>query len=219
MTVSVRVVFVDWYKTLSTSRFWQQRPGCRLTPEDSARVESWVFGRAELLRQWMLGEVASEDVCALAAGRLGLAAADVLADLEHNCRRMEFDDPSVVDALRAIRVQGIKVVLATDNMDAFCRWTVPALHLGDMFDAILDSASLGTLKDDLGRGHSPFFSPWLSDQRIAPAEAVLVDDSPPTSAAAIGLQTRLVEQPDKLASILTHQGLVVGTDASAATRA
>jgi FMN phosphatase YigB (HAD superfamily) len=215
--MSVRVVFVDWYNTLSTSRFWQQRPGCRLSAADSARVERSVFGRAELLRRWMLGMMASEDVCAWAAGGLSLAAADLLADLEHNCRRMEFDDPAAVHALRAIREHGIKVVLATDNMDAFARWTVPALHLGDIFDAVLDSASIGTLKGDVAGGHSPFFSPWLSDERTAPAEAVLVDDSPPASAAAIGLHTRVVEHPGQLASVLTQLGLP-GTGASAATR-
>jgi hypothetical protein len=113
--VNVRVVFVDWANTLSTSLFWQQRPGCRLSVADSARVEGYVFSRAELVRQWMLGTVASEGVCASAAGSLGLAAADLLADLEHSFRSMEFDDPASVDTLRAIREQGTKVVLATDE--------------------------------------------------------------------------------------------------------
>jgi hypothetical protein len=76
-----------------------------------------------------------------------------------------------------------------------------------IFDAVLDSASIGSLKGDLVDGQSPFFGPWLSDQRIAPAEAVLVDDSPPASAAAIGLQTRLVEHPGRVVSILTRAAL------------
>jgi len=155
----------------------------------------------------MRGAVASEDVCALTAGNLGLAAADLLADLKDSCRCFEFDDPASVDAIRALRAQGIKVVLATDNMDAFSRWTVPALHLGGIFDAILDSASLGVLKDDRVGGHSPFFGPWLTDHRIAPSEAVLIDDSPPASAAAIGLQLGLVKHPSKLVSVLTQLGI------------
>jgi FMN phosphatase YigB (HAD superfamily) len=214
--MKVRVVFVDWSKTLSTSLFWQQRSGCRLSAVDSAKVGRYVFGRAELLRRWVLGEVSAEDVCALAAAKLGLAAADLLADLEHSCRRMEFDDPAAVDALQSIRERGIKVVLATDNMDTFPRWTVPALHLDGLFDDILDSASLGVVKGDLVRGRSPFFGPWLADQAIGPSEAVLVDDSPPASVTAIGMQSRLVEHPGRLASILTQLGLVPGTSASAA---
>jgi len=202
--MSIRVVFVDWARTLSTSLFWQQRPGCRLSAADSARVDSYVFSRAQLLRQWMVGAVAAEEVCAFAAASLGLPAADLLADLEHSCLSMQFDDPASVGAVGALRAQGIKVVLATDNMDTFHRWTIPALHLRDIFDAILDSASLRVLKGDLVDGHSPFFEPWLSDQRVAPSEAVLVDDSPSPSATAIGLQTRRVEHPGTLARILTE---------------
>jgi FMN phosphatase YigB (HAD superfamily) len=217
--MDIRVVFVDWAKTLSTSMFWEQRPGCRLSAADSARVEGYVFSRAELLRQWMTGALSAEDVCSSAGASLGLPAADLLADLEHNCRSMEFDDPAAIDVLQAIREQGIKVVLATDNMDTFYRWTVPAMHLTGIVDAILDSASLGCLKGDLTGGHSPFFGPWLSHERIAPSEAVLVDDSPPASAAAIGLQTRRVEHPGKLASILTQLRLAQSTDASPTTPA
>ena len=215
--MDVRVLFIDWHKTLSTSLFWQQRPGCRLSAGDSARVESYVFSRAELVQQWMRGAVAAEDVCTSAAESLGLAAADLLADLEHSCQCFEFDDPASVDALRAIREQGTKVVLATDNMDAFYRWTVPALHLGGVFDAILDSASLRALKSDLVGRHSPFFGRWLTDQRITPSEAVLVDDSPPASAAAIGLQIRLVEHPGRLVSVLAQ--LAPGADEPTATTA
>lgn len=215
--MNVRVVFVDWYKTVSTSLFWQQRPGCRLAAADSARMHGYVFTRAELLRQRMVGAVAAEDVCAQAARRLGLDAADLLADLEHSCRSMEFDDPAAVDAIQAIRGQAIQVVLATDNMDTFSRWTVPALHLGGIVDAILNSASLGTLTGAMAGGQSPFFGPWLAGQRITPAEAILVDDSPPASAAAIGLRTRLVEHPAKLASILTQLTTASATDVSAAT--
>ncbi len=200
----VRVVFVDWAKTLSTSLFWQQGPGCRLSAADSERVQSYVFGRAELVRQWMLGAVAAEGVAALAAGNLGLPTADLLADLEHSCRSMEFYDPASADAVRAIRERGIKVVLATDNMDTFPRWTVPALQLRGVFDAILDSASLGVLKNDLADGQSRFFGPWLRAQGIAPSEAVLVDDSPAGSAAAIGMRVRRVEHPGRLGSVLAE---------------
>jgi FMN phosphatase YigB (HAD superfamily) len=200
----VRVVFVDWYKTLSTSLFWQRGPGCLLSATDSARVHDYVFSREELLRRWMLGALAAEDVCALAADGLGLTAPDLLADLEHSCRRMEFHDPAAVDAVQAIRRRGIRVALATDNMDAFTRWTVPALQLRSLFDGVLDSASLGTLKADLIDGQSRFFEPWLSDHGNTPSEAVLVDDSPPGSAAAIGLSVRPVAHPVKLASVLAE---------------
>jgi FMN phosphatase YigB (HAD superfamily) len=217
--MNARVVFIDWHNTLSTSLFWQHRPGCRLSASDSARVGSFVFSRGELVQQWMRGAMAAEDVCILAARRLGLRAEDLLADLEHNCRAMKFHDAACVGAIAAMRAQRIRVVVATDNMDVFSRWTVPALHLGGIFDAILNSASLGVLKSDLADGQSRFFGPWLADRRIAPSETILVDDSPPASAAAIGLQTRLVEHPDQLVSILAQLALDPPANATVATTA
>jgi len=62
----VDVVFVDWYKTLSTSLFWEHGPGSRLVPETLAAVSRYVFGQHQLVRDWMLGAVVAEDVCALA---------------------------------------------------------------------------------------------------------------------------------------------------------
>ena len=201
--MNLRVVFVDWHNTLSTSLFWQHSPGCRLSAADSARVRSFVFSRIGLVQQWMRGATNAEDVCSLAAGSLGLCADDLLADLERSCRSFEFYDAAAVEALQEIRRPGTKVVLATDNMDAFSRWTVPSLDLAGIFDAILDSASLRVLKGDRVGGHSPFFGPWLTGQRITPSEAVLIDDSPPASAAAIGLQIRVIENPRKLACVVT----------------
>jgi FMN phosphatase YigB (HAD superfamily) len=215
--MNIRVIFVDWANTLSTSLFWQHRTGSCLSAADSARVESYVFSRAEILRQWMVGAVSAEEVCASAAACLGLPAADLLADLEDSCRSMEFDDPAAIDVLQAIREQGIKVVLATDNMDTFHRWTVPAMHLTGVADDILDSASLGCLKGDLAGSHSPFFGPWLSQRRIAPSEAILVDDSPTAAAAAIGLHARRVEHPGKLASILTELWLAAACTGASPT--
>jgi FMN phosphatase YigB (HAD superfamily) len=198
----VEVVFIDWHKTLSTSRFWQPGPGCRLGAEELASAARYVFSRPGLVRQWMAGAAAADDVCAVAAAGLGLQRRDLLADLEHSCRRMEFYDPSVVQALRLLRRRSVAVVLATDNMDTFRRWTVPALGLHGLFDSILDSATIGALKDDLTGGRSPFFGPWLGQRGIASSAALLLDDSRMPAAEAIGLTTCLVDHPGRLATML-----------------
>jgi FMN phosphatase YigB (HAD superfamily) len=150
----------------------------------------------------MLGAMVAEDVCALAADYFGLRVDDVLADLEQSCRRMELCDPAVVDTLRRISERGIRVVLATDNMDAFRRWTIPALQLDTVFDVVLTSDACGALKTDLVDGLSPFFSPWLADCGIAPSEAMLIDDTRVAAAEAIGIVVRLVEDPSNLVAAL-----------------
>jgi hypothetical protein len=200
----VDVVFVDWHQTLSTSLFWEHGHGCRLPPATLARVSTYVFTQPQLVRHWMLGAVVAEDVCALAAGYFGVGADDVLADLEQSCRRMELCDPAVVDTLRLISERGIKVVLATDNMDTFRRWTIPALRLDSVFDDVLTSDACGALKTDLFDRRSPFFSPWLAGRGIAPSDAVLIDDTRVAAAEAIGINVRLIEDPSNLATTLAN---------------
>jgi len=200
----VDVVFVDWHKTLSTSLFWAHGPGCRLPPATLAEVGKYVFGQHQLVRDWMLGAMVGEDVCGLAADYFGLGVDDVLADLERSCRKMKLCDPAVVDTLRLISERGIKVVLATDNMDAFRRWTIPDLQIDTVFDDVLTSDFCGALKADLSDGLSPFFSPWLADRGIAPSEAVLIDDTRVAAAEAIGIDVRLVEDPSNLVAMLAE---------------
>jgi FMN phosphatase YigB (HAD superfamily) len=202
----MEALFIDWYMTLSTSQFWERRPGSRLTPTDLARVEHYVFNQPGLVREWMLGSIASEEVCERAANGLDLRPKDVLADLAESCRTMALYDPSVIETLRSLGGRGIRVVLATDNMDTFARWTVPALHLDAIFDEILTSASRGALKADVVRGQSAFFEPWLSDHGMKPSETVLVDDCAVPAVEAIGMEVRVVDHPSKLAEVLAELG-------------
>lgn len=69
------------------------------------------------------------------------------------------------------------MVVATDNMDTFTRWTVPALGLYDMFDDILCSHEIGCLKKDMIGDRSRFFGPYLAKHDIGIGESVLIDDS------------------------------------------
>jgi FMN phosphatase YigB (HAD superfamily) len=200
----MNVVFIDWHKTLSTSVFWEHRPGCRLLPAELAEVHGFVFGHHELVRDWMLGVTAAEEVCALAARYVGLRTDDVLADLQHSCQNMKLYAPSIVDTLRSMRRRGIGVVIATDNMDTFRRWTVPALRLDTVFDDILTSDARGVLKDDLADEESRFFTPWLADHGVVPSAAVLLDDRRVPAAEAIGMSVRLVADPSKLAGMLAQ---------------
>lgn len=199
-----QVVFVDWHNTLSTSRFWAHDRRSRLPPDVLDNVESYVFSQDELVTTWMLGHLSAEEVCALAAEDLGLRPEEVLADLEQSCRGMKLHDPSVVTVLRSLSRRGIKVVLATDNMDTFARWTVPALRLATVFDEILCSASCGWLKASLHDGHSMFFEPWLTDHGIRPGRGVLVDDHPAEAVEAIGMGQRQVRHPGDLARVLAE---------------
>lgn len=171
-----KVAFLDWAGTMSHSVFWSD---WRLSaPQEWTLIQSELFANVDLVQAWMRGTFTAEEMVAPLAERSPLGPDGWMAELERSCRDMQLTDPSLGTILARIRAAGVKVVIATDNMDTFNRWTVPALGLREMADDILNSWSLGTLKNDRDAGsRSPFFHPWLERHGIDPTEAVLFDDA------------------------------------------
>jgi FMN phosphatase YigB (HAD superfamily) len=167
----MKATFIDWHNTLSTGRFWAHRSDSRLSATDLQEVERFVFGSPSLTRVWMTGVLGAEQVCRIAAKNLGLPSDDILADLKTSCEAMELYDPLVVEPIRALGERGVKTVIATDNMDAFTRWTVPVLNLDAIFEQVLNSADVGMRKRN-----PPFFRNWLEQHEVEPNEAFLLDD-------------------------------------------
>ena len=199
-----KVIFVDWYKTLSTSLFWVNHTDALLSPQELNGICSFLFYESGLVDLWMTGFINSEKVIAEIAAVLHIDARRVLQELVYSCKVMELSDTRVPSIIQELRRQGIKVVLATDNMDTFERWTVPALDLSTMFDSVITSASRGVLKSEVQDDYSPFFGDYLVQNGIKPTEAVLVDDSPVDRVViATGLGFRRVDHPKHLASILS----------------
>ena len=170
-----KVVFVDWAGTLSHSMFWSRWR--ETAPARWQRVQRRLFGDPTLVRDWMRGRYTAEEIVGLLATGDDLPLTGWVAELERSCCEMQLADASIRVLLPALRSIGVKVVIATDNMDTFGRWTVPSLGLLELVDEVLDSSRLGCLKDDRDpSGRSPFFHSWFAAHGIGPAESVLFDD-------------------------------------------
>ncbi len=177
--MSVEALFVDWDGTLSHSKFWADCPPDVLDPEMVERFTSFLFkGSHDIVQQWMKGAQSTTAVVGMLAIEFGLDAHTLHSQLERSCRAMQFAHPAVPDQVRRLREQGIKVVIATDNMATFNDWTVPALGLRSMFDGILNSCQQGAFKKDIVDGRSPFFDDYLHQHGLRSGETVLIDDSP-----------------------------------------
>jgi FMN phosphatase YigB (HAD superfamily) len=167
-----KVVFIDWSQTLSVSKFWE---GSKHFPE----VDRLLFTENSfLIEPWMRGKLVTEDIVNFLALRLKIPKKILLADLIQSCQQMTFVDPQVEKLVQKLRRKKVRVVIATDNMDSFPRWTVPTLRLRQMFDGVLNSHTLRALKKDFDEtGHSLFFRNYLNEGNLGISEAVLVDDS------------------------------------------
>lgn len=172
-----KVVFIDWYGTLSISRFWEHWEAER--PEDAALIKHHFFDSdKDSIWSWMRGELTAEDIARLLEQRTGIAEYELLKSLQESSQQQTLMDENVLDLIDSVRNTGARVAVATDNMDTFPRWTVPALRLDEHFDDILDSHSLKILKLDKDENDRPaFFNDYLLKHDITPEETVIFDDN------------------------------------------
>lgn len=174
-----KVLFLDWDGTLSNSRFWEQWQSDPKHTEKYNLIQKVLFTDAhDLLIDWMKGYKTAGSVVEYVADVTGLSYEELIAELQYSCEHMSLVDSNLQDLIQDVRSKGIAVVIATDNMDTFNRWTVPALKLEDVFDGIILSVDRGAMKaDTFTDGTSRFFNHFFLNTGIKPNETVLIDNS------------------------------------------
>jgi FMN phosphatase YigB (HAD superfamily) len=175
----IKVVFIDWYGTLSVSKFWYQFEN----PEHkyhaySARLDAVIRSQGtQIVKPWMKGELSSEAAIRKIAKAANISYDFLYAEFVRSVSTMKLVSGALA-LVERIRSQGVAVAIATDNMDSFTRWTVPTLNLRQNFDYILNSSSLKCLKAEKStEGESLFFSRFIRDHALYPNQCMLLDDS------------------------------------------
>ena len=191
-----KAILLDWDGTLSLIRFWGHWRESR--PADFEVIQRRVFQENKpLVHAWMRGELRSEDVCAQLEHDHGWPAKELMQELELSCSNAKLTHNLLLEKVSEARSRNMKVLIATDNMDTFARWTVPALGLNkNQFDDIVNSSDLGVLKTDVdSNGRLPFFDQIFENHHLQPADCILIDDGRTLQPLAkkIGLGYRLVD--------------------------
>jgi FMN phosphatase YigB (HAD superfamily) len=200
-----KTIFIDWDGTLSASRFWEH--WAAEYPQKFAQIQLALFvQRPDLLNHWMIGQITAEICLAEVAAITHIEVIELLQGLEYSCQHMSFINDDSLTSIHQLRQKGVQVVIATDNMDTFHRWTTPALGLNTIFDHILNSAQLGTLKTtkDLD-GTSLFFGKYLLHHHLKPGDTILIDDSPGNSIVQdFGIDYLKIDHGQDITSILNN---------------
>ena len=174
-----KVIFFDWNKTLSNSRFWEQldNPSHRLYKK-FAEIESVMFDKSHnLVIPWMLGKLSSKDVCNFIGDKIGIESELLHYELEKSCREMQFVNDEVITLLKKIKGNGYKLIIATDNMDTFSNFTYPEIKKYNVFDGYLNSFDIKSFKYDCVDNSLPFFDHYLQKNGLTYKDVVLIDDS------------------------------------------
>lgn len=184
-----KVVFIDWDGTLSKSRFWGRWKDDPRSRSKYDLLQDILFTSEEgkvLLADWMIGAKSYSDIVDYTSGVTGIPYGDLEQELQYSAKNMQFIDKDVLRLIQQLRAGGVKVVIATDNMDTFSKWTVPAMELTSLFDDILTSNAIGAIKTHRSpENTSLFFSDYLSRHGIERHQSVLIDDN---------VSTKVVEQ-------------------------
>ncbi|MEM7544182.1 MAG: hypothetical protein AAF367_01495 [Pseudomonadota bacterium] len=158
-------LFVDFHGTICHDRFWRS-----LGSDSFGRVQRALFeADPSLVNDWMRGKYSSEEINELVAEITGLPFDRLWQTFMRDCKSMRISSDLLAEITVLRKV--CRVVLITDNMDCFDRFTLPALCLDTVFDGIANSSSEGCLKTD---GDGETFIRYLTGDIT---DAVLVDDS------------------------------------------
>lgn len=193
----LKVVFIDWHRTLCSCLFFHHLQKNNEKLYDILEHRLFEEMPIEHFIEWMRGNIDKQDIISRLAG--DDIPQYVVADiLKTGCETMFLDRKDYLKWIKKIRKRGKKVVIATDNVDIFNDYTVPALKLMRYFDDILCSFQLKNLKTDVKNRKLLFFDTFLKANDIRYDEAIIIDDSEDVikSCMRCGMQGRLVRSPE-----------------------
>jgi FMN phosphatase YigB (HAD superfamily) len=200
MNKTERIVFIDWFGTLSCDLFWQS-----LAKRDHAFIQETFLKQSPIVDAWMVGAVNTKDVCEQLKQITRLESSFLEKNLQASCEQMSLSrqTQSLLQQLQKTAL----VVLVTDNMDCFSLYTGPRLKKQGLFDLIINSADVRRLKcSDNGRT----FRETAARYEIPLSQCFLIDDSEKTCAqfekiGGIAYRTSGLEQTQQLLKKLTQE--------------
>jgi FMN phosphatase YigB (HAD superfamily) len=205
MKNKTKIIFIDWYKTLSNSLFWEEWKNENHKHNKHYRlIDNFLVEKKDFLYGWMRGKYNSEEMCNILEKESKLPSKIIFDKLKESCEKMTFVSDEIPSLLKKIKEKGTRIILATDNMDTFRRFTMPALRLENLFDDFLISYELKCLKGDLKEETMPFFSSYAEKKKMDFSKAVLLDDNiySPKICKKIGLKVIKIDGPETILNLL-----------------
>ena len=173
---SIKTIFLDWNGTICNNVFWQQLDN-NSTKEIFEKIKKCLFiDNGNLIDPWMKNQLSMNDIIDITSNETKINKQFLKEQLIFSSENMNFINPEIPNIIKLIQEKGIKVVLASDNMDVF-RNTISKLKLDLLFDDLLLSNEIGFLKTEWTGNTSLFFKNYIKRKNLNPNECILIDDS------------------------------------------
>lgn len=135
-------IFIDFDGTICFDYFWRSAP-----EEIKKTIGKFLFqDNTYLLEDWMRGKKSSEDINQIISDECNLDYNMIWNYFVKDCNNMYIPE-AILDVLSACKKNNT-LILITDNMDCFNRFTINKLKLLNYFHYIFNSYDYGVLKDD-----------------------------------------------------------------------
>lgn len=170
-----KIIFVDFYGILSTTKFWfsMQNPEHKLHSYLTGMQDFLFASDRVLIKDWMRGKYSSEDIHQLLAKNFNLDFDEILTIFIEDCKRIE-TSKLILEKLRSLKEKYL-LVMVTDNMDCFDRFFLPENKiLQETFDEICNSFNFKKLKND---NNGEIFLDILQKYGIPITDCCVIDDS------------------------------------------
>ncbi len=118
----MNILFIDFNGVISYKPFWHSWRDAK--NNDYEIIQKVLFGEnIELVKARMVGTKTSEEICLFLANYTTAGYEEVLETLTKDCKTIDISS-AIIDQLVLLKPY-YEIILATDNMDCFNRWTLP----------------------------------------------------------------------------------------------
>ncbi len=198
------LVFIDFNGVISYKPFWSTLAD-KSHPSHSLflKIQDLIFGPdPTLVQAWMTGKKTSEEIHETLEKNLG-APKELFSNFVRDCINLDVSVP-IISAAKKLR-SNFHLILRTDNMDTFSRWTLPAHpELRETFHEIYSSFELGFLKKTDG---GKFFVDLAEKNGFTISQCSLLDDSTSNCALFRTIGGRAFQTTSEMEAITVLAGL------------
>lgn len=140
------ILFIDYNGVISYLNFWFSiQSADHQLHKYSGLISDFLFkNNSDIVSDWMLGKYTSEVVNKILSDQFDISFEQLYKVFVEDCMRMDFDK-GIYDSLCLLKDK-FTIILRTDNMDSFTRFTVPANEQFGIFDEIHNSYELREFK-------------------------------------------------------------------------
>lgn len=186
------ILFIDFDGTLCHDRFWRS-----IDASSFKKIQNFLFGESKsMVNEWMRGIHSSEYINQLISKELNVPFEKVWSIFVADCENMNVSN-DVLSRIENLK-RNFHIILITDNMDCFTRFTVPALKLNSYFDSIINSFDNKKFKSD---NNGEIFMQIANERGAKIGDSILMDNSKGACAtfSKLGGITRFVTSEKPLA--------------------